>query len=301
MNITNIVLSQVSILILVDVASLQVIMCRRRSRSRGLGIKPINICMNDEEKIENNCYKSCSSGYEQSKFTCLKKGCPENYTQIAANNCQKPKVEGPKFYTRKLNEILQKGRTWQRCENDNGVGNCLKRGPLIYTKCKKGSRPLGCCNCVVDCPEGYRDSSHNCIKIPINRTIVPRAQCDNMNELDRDGLCYRKCESNYVGVGDFCWSKCNKDLPQECESHCTKTGKLCANLKSLGIASYASGKENKRKARGRKGRGDDSQWKNEKIDITLDQTVNYSNASFCVTEENTTEDAIWTTPPWPSH
>lgn len=51
----------------------------------------------------------------------------------------------------------------ERCETDNGVGNCEKFGLAWYPKCKPDFKPFGCCIC--------RPVTPNCVALGFNSGI----------------------------------------------------------------------------------------------------------------------------------
>ncbi len=94
---------------------------------------------------------------------------------------------------------------WDRCEREQGKGNCEWWGAMIYPKCKAGYAPFGCCLCKPACPPGWEDIGVSCKKPARSRGIgTPLNSCPAGYE--RQGaLCYPLCKPGYDGRLDWCY------------------------------------------------------------------------------------------------
>jgi hypothetical protein len=151
---------------------------------------------------------SCVNGTEKSGQLCYKK-CKENYLG-----------EGP--------------ICWEQCKSD------YKDYGLV---CYRGEKILNKKN-FLNCPPGYLNiRSLGCklaadlyLKQSYTREAGQSLTCSPNTEQDA-GLCYNKCEKNYLGSGPICWQSCNSSgNTYECGVFCMSNNKQCAQVTTGSLA-----------------------------------------------------------------
>ena len=80
---------------------------------------------------------------------------------------------------------------------------------MWYPKCKEGFHAVGCCICSPNCQNGMTDAGVSCTKKSYGRTAGKPLRCKPEQEYDA-GLCYKKCDQGYYGVGPVCWKSCSQ-------------------------------------------------------------------------------------------
>lgn len=108
-------------------------------------------CPADQDKIGGYCYPKCPSGYKRNGADCF---------QTCLLPASKGWIDDERFcriseygrgagFPRKLTDSIKSGDKgmFERCEKENGAGNCEKWGDVVYRKCKPGFSPSGCCIC----------------------------------------------------------------------------------------------------------------------------------------------------------
>jgi len=105
-------------------------------------------------------------------------------------------------------------------------------GLLAYPKCRSGYSNLACCICRPNAPNC---ASYNlnpgvdlsCAKKIIIGDPVPM-NCDSSQDKD-GGLCYKKCNGGYTGVGPVCWASAPKGWVN-CGMGAAKDSTTCAKI-----------------------------------------------------------------------
>ncbi len=203
--------------------------CWRESYGRGAGTIPGG-CPPGYENDAGLCYKKCKTGYKGVGPVCWQT-CPSGYRDDGAY-CNKP--GNGKAYGRgvgfpwKFGDALNLDAAMKRCEAKHGRGNCEKCLEIIYPKCKKGYRAVGCNICTSECPDGMRDNGVSCHKNSYGRGVgtIPRL-CPNGQE-NQGGLCYKLCKNGMKGIGPVCWDvDCPDNFPVQCGASCAETKKDC--------------------------------------------------------------------------
>jgi hypothetical protein len=162
------------------------------SKPRGAGTVP-TACPPGEESDAALCYPRCGEGFRGVGPVCWK-SCPSGFTDTGTD-CLKPKS-----YGRGTGYVV-----WdeKKCVKENG--SCEKNGALWYPKCRPGFHNVGCCVCSPDCPSGTKDVGVSCEKSSYGRSVGKIRSCAQ-DEEEQAGLCYKKCEAGYTGVGPVCWA-----------------------------------------------------------------------------------------------
>ncbi len=204
--------------------------CWKETYGRGIGSIP-TVCSNGMELDAGLCYKLCKSGYHGIGPVCWG-NCPPDFRDDGAF-CYKPKpYDRPQYPWIIGDQVGSDTKMWQRCEDANGKGNCVKEGLIVYAKCKEGFNKAGCCLCSPACPEGFADAGVSCTKPSYGRGVgvVPNG-CTNGGEYDA-GLCYTKCNPGYTGIGPVCWEvtcpKVNGKQWVDCGAGCATSDNDCA-------------------------------------------------------------------------
>lgn len=203
--------------------------CWRNSYGRGVGV-PVSTCPEGQEKDAWLCYPSCESkgkkGWKGVGPVCWQP-CPAGFRDDGMY-CFKPKPYGRgvgfpwKFGDPPFN--LRNAK--KRCERKHGKGKCEKWGAIYYPKCRSGYRNVGCCVCSPRCPSGMTDIGISCQKGSKGRGVGKPMHCKGSQEYDA-GLCYKRCENNYHGVGPVCWQDCPDTQAHGCGAGCAADSSQC--------------------------------------------------------------------------
>lgn len=199
--------------------------CWRESYGRGVGTIPTS-CNGGQQYDAGLCYDQCQSGMKGVGPVCWG-SCPGGWTDHGVG-CTKPAPYGRGGgYPWKFGDALNDSGMFQRCEADNGRGNCEKNGAVVYPKCKPGYHQVGCCVCSPDCPAGFGDTGATCTKPSYGRGAgkIPTA-CAGGAEYDA-GLCYTGCRAGFSGVGPVCWGQCPAGWVN-CGAGCASSADECA-------------------------------------------------------------------------
>ncbi len=198
--------------------------CWRDSYGRGVGTIPGN-CEMHQDKSGLLCYPKCKKGYTGVSFVCWQ-DCPSGYRNDGAF-CAKPAPygRGAGYPWKFGDKAFSLDGARKRCRKKHG--SCEKSGQIIYPKCKKGYKAVGCCICSPKCPSGMgTDIGVSCTKKSYTRkTILPSCPAGMENDA---GLCYKKCKPGYDGIGPVCWGTCPPDKPVNCGAACAKSSADCA-------------------------------------------------------------------------
>lgn len=203
--------------------------CWKDSYPRGVGTVP-NHCPKDQEKIGLLCYPNCPSGMYRWGFDCHSY-CPDSPgwddQGLFCRLCEYGRGGG---YPWKFGDGFSDDGMIRRCQADYGRGNCEKNGAMYYPKCDKGYYAFGCCICRPDTPKCSDFNLNPGVDLSCAKKViigVPyTGECDSDQEKDV-GLCYKKCDSAYDGVGPVCWGK-NPDGWVGCGMGSAISSKICA-------------------------------------------------------------------------
>ncbi len=162
------------------------------SKTRGAGTIPKS-CPSSQDEDAGLCYDKCKSGYKGVGPVCWE-SCPSGYTDTGGH-CTKPKS-----YGRGAGYAL-----WDKKKCEKAHGSCEKNGAMYYPHCKSGFHAVGCCVCSPDCPSEMTDIGVSCQKKSYGRGVGKVHSCADSEDKDA-GLCYKKCDTGYTGVGPVCWA-----------------------------------------------------------------------------------------------
>jgi hypothetical protein len=184
--------------------------CWKDSYGRGVGTIP-GTCPPRYEHLGVLCYTPCPSGYRRAGLDCHQI-CPSAAAGWADQGlfCRLAEYGRGWGYPWKFGDALNDNGMRSRCEKYNGRGNCEKNGLVYYPKCRRGYRNFGCCICRPAVPNcralGYNGNFDlSCAKkIQIGNPSSPSCA---PNEDNNAGLCYKKCNGGYNGIGPVCWSR----------------------------------------------------------------------------------------------
>lgn len=211
--------------------------CWKPSYGRGVGTVPDTCDKVSQTKSGLLCYVKPKEG-QTNVAGVVWQDCPVGWQSQGAF-CRKP---SPSEYGRgagypwKFGDAFNLEGARSRCAKDNRQG-CEQSGLVIYPKCGPGYHPVGCCMCSRDCVQGMADAGVSCTKQTyVVSPITPT--CDATKQYDA-GLCYKKCETEYNGVGPVCWGNCPKGMV-DCGAMCGKSATDCAE--AIGTQIWATGK-----------------------------------------------------------
>jgi hypothetical protein len=125
--------------------------------------------------VRSQNISACPEGYEPRGPVCSQK-CPPGFKDngMAVLYCQMEHGltygRGGGYAWRGKDGFSDTGMI-NRCERDQGLGNCEKSGAIYYPKCKPGYSPSGCCIC---------------------RAIKPNCQALGLGENIFDASCRKK-------------------------------------------------------------------------------------------------------------
>lgn len=222
-----------ALLVAVVLSANQSTFCWKDSYGRGVGIIP-DVCPSDQDKLGLLCYKKCPAGFNRPAGLDCYSTCPSGFTDTGLycmiNSATYGRGAG---YPWKFGDWFNDDGMFSRCEADNGKGNCEKYGLIVYPKCKPGYTNSGCCICAANfnCNSfGFWSNvqtAYSCFK---NRVAVGDASspsCPSGYE-NQAGLCYKKCNAGYYGVGPVCWA----NIPSgwvDCGMGAATTSLTCAS------------------------------------------------------------------------
>jgi hypothetical protein len=190
--------------------------CWLKAIGRGVG-KVIHTCQDNLVQSGLLCYPKCKEDYTGVGPVCWQ-NCQQNFRNDGAFCFKTP------AYGRGAGYIPE-----DKCKNENSQG-CEKNGLLFYPKCKEGYHAFGCCICTPVCQKGMTDIGISCQKDAYGRGVGEPLRCDK--EQDNDlGLCYKKCDSKYKGIGPVCWQESCPEGFEQCGALCLKGKKCSAKLK----------------------------------------------------------------------
>jgi hypothetical protein len=206
--------------------------CWKDTQGRGVGAIP----------------KACPAGTEKGQFAtwlpiCYKSGaamqpCPDGWRNDG-------------LYCR----LAEYGRgtghfTTSGCEATHGKGNCVQNGLIMYPKCKTSFTNFGCCICrptnvdTAKCKQLFGAGSHLLFGSSCYRTIdwsklSPHyAECVDPTPERDAGLCYKKCNKGFSGVGPVCWAQPTGSAVN-CGMGIAKSKKTCVDIISDQVFSVA--------------------------------------------------------------
>ncbi|RHY33181.1 hypothetical protein DYB34_014039 [Aphanomyces astaci] len=153
-------------------------------------------CPSNMARVGVDCHSICPPEFTDMGLTCLKKG---TYGR------------GVGYSWKSGDGVSNTTGMFQRCEKDNGQGNCEIHEAVVYPKCLPGYTPVGCCICqplLPDCesfgllPRGGFNPSVglSCAKkIVIGKPNRPKCHADDDLVGDR---CYPKCSKPSYNLGE---------------------------------------------------------------------------------------------------
>jgi len=189
--------------------------CWKRSYGRGAG-EAVGTCPPGTEQIGALCYTPCPSGFYRWGVDCHQH-CKAGWTQQGAFCRLEEYGRGGGYPWQGGDWLFKLDQARDRCERDNGRGNCEQNGLLYYPKCRNGYYAFGCCICrpnAFSCRnEGYSDVQ---LDLSCGKKIIlgdPKPMwCSADQEQDPiTAICYPKCSAGYYGVGPVCWQSCDTD------------------------------------------------------------------------------------------
>jgi len=170
--------------------------CWIKAYGRGVG-KPLSMCKSGLELQNLLCYTKCSTAYTGEGPVCWQDCLSKAFKNNGAF-CLKPKS-----YGRGTGHLSEKN-----CKNSEKK-DCEKNGFLWYPKCDTGFSSFGCCVCSPNCLGGQVDIGISCTKKTYGRGVGKPMICKPDQQEDV-GLCYKKCDAGYTGIGPVCWNYCPK-------------------------------------------------------------------------------------------
>jgi len=189
--------------------------CWKESYGRGVGTIP-NACPTGKETIAGgalcydkcskfgdfkrfgyDCHQKCKSGWKDHGLLCYNGGSSygRGVGKIPKLSCSKKK----KIFRKKI--CVGWSSTCGSDRPDKCIGLC-------YPNCRSGYRKIGCNICSMDCKQqGYAGGiPPSCPKKMYLSPGLEGAKCPSSKENDA-GLCYKRCRTNYKGVGPVCWGQ----------------------------------------------------------------------------------------------
>lgn len=188
--------------------------CWLKAIGRGVG-KVIHSCKDDQEQSGLLCYPKCKQNYTGAGPVCWE-NCQSNFRDDGAYCFKTP------AYGRGTGYIHQ-----DKCLSENPETGCDKYGLLYYPTCKSGYKNFGCCVCTPKCLDSQTDIGISCNKASYGRGVGTPLGCDNNQDYDA-GLCYKKCDSGFKGIGPVCWRDTCPTGYDQCGALCLK-GETCAD------------------------------------------------------------------------
>ena len=203
--------------------------CWKDSYGRGVGTVPQS-CAPGRERIGLLCYSQCPANSQRFGFDCHSV-CPSGMADQGLF-CRVSEYGRGAGYPWELGDTpfsLDDARG--RCTRDNPNG-CEKSGEIIYPKCKPGYSAIGCCICrpvVPNCPALGMNPG---IDLSCAKQIIigdPVTGTCAAGEEEDAGLCYKRCDAGYTGVGPVCWTSAPRGWV-ECGMGAAKDSQTCASI-----------------------------------------------------------------------
>jgi len=241
--------------------------CWRDSYGRGVGTIP-GACNAGDDHIGPLCYAPCPAGMarESGGVDCLSI-CPQGMADQGLF-CRATEYGRGAGYGWEASDGLSNDGMMERCERDNGAGDCEMCGPIAYPKCKPGYSPAGCNICRPAQPDCAALGLGGQVDLSCAKKLVVgdpgQAGCGGGEHQDV-GLCYKDCAPGYKGVGPVCWgeppngwSECGMGAAKDSTtcasvifSQVSSVGQLAAFVASLGTDAVAEEAANAPEAAGK--------------------------------------------------
>jgi hypothetical protein len=206
--------------------------CWKNTQVRDVGKIPVKCKAGEQDSGDGLCYDRCRSGYTNFVTMCIP-DCPAGFVNDGLY-CRKPSPYKRREYPISASEFFRADWSMQgsmaRCKAVHG-NNCViaNGGTIVYETCRPGYQqaPVITNLCTPTCPSTMIDIGVSCQKKTYDRGVGRLKQCDTNQDTDA-GLCYRKCNAGYTGVGPVCWAQCPAKLPTNCGTTCAATTAACA-------------------------------------------------------------------------
>lgn len=209
--------------------------CWKDSYGRGVGIIPKE-CPAGAEGVDGLCYSKCRQGYHGAVTMCVQSECPSNYRNDPLH-CFKPGPITRSEYPWKFGDGLSMNDALARCRKDHGQDACEVRNSntMVYSKCPRGyeQAPVVTNLCTPSCSEqatgikGMKDIGISCEKSTYDRGVGTIPDCGS-DQVKDAGLCYKRCNDGFAGVGPVCWGSCPEKMPVNCGAMCAESKATCA-------------------------------------------------------------------------
>jgi hypothetical protein len=209
--------------------------CWKDSYGRGVGVIPKE-CPAGAESVDGLCYSKCRQGYHGAVTMCVQSECPSNYRNDPLH-CFKPGPITRSEYPWKFGDGLSMNDALARCRKDHGQDACEIRNAntMVYSKCPRGYKqaPVVTNLCTPSCEEedtgikGMKDIGISCEKSTYDRGVGSIPDCGS-DQVKDAGLCYKRCDNGYAGVGPVCWGSCPEKMPVNCGAMCAESKDACA-------------------------------------------------------------------------
>lgn len=165
------------------------------------------LCPKGSEKVGLFCYKKCPKGMRRFGIDCHSI-CPDGFRDDGLF-CRIPEYGRGAGYPWKFKDGLRNPDRgmFDRCERDNGIGNCEKYGAIVYPKCRVGYHPFGCCICRPEKPNCHAYNLLNGIDLSCAKKVILGERVEKTclkREEKQYGNCYEKCDKHFTGNGKLC-------------------------------------------------------------------------------------------------
>ena len=202
--------------------------CWKDSYGRGVGTIPES-CAAGQDRIGLLCYDQCPAGMKRFGFDCHSV-CPAGMDSQGLF-CRASEYGRGAGYPWKGKDGFSDKGMFERCEAEQGTGQCEKNLLIVYPKCKPGYHNIGCCICRPNLPNcsalglGFQLDLSCAKKVAIG---APKTGTCSGQEKDA-GLCYENCQGGYDGVGPVCWGMPPTNWVQ-CGMGAAKDSNTCASI-----------------------------------------------------------------------
>jgi hypothetical protein len=210
--------------------------CWRDTETRGVGTVP-QACQPGRDRIGLLCYTKCGPNMQRSGFDCHST-CPDGMADQGLF-CRAAEYGRGAGYPWKFGDALNLDKARERCEADNGRGNCEQNGEVIYPKCKPGYSAAGCCICRPGTPDCEKLGLNTGVDLSCAKKVVigdPVTGACGKGEQADAGLCYPACKAGYKGIGPVCWDGGPPGWV-ECGMGAAKDATTCASIVFNQVAS----------------------------------------------------------------
>lgn len=205
--------------------------CWKGTYGRGVGIIPTSCMGAYPDKNAGLCYPRCRAGFYGVGPVCWQ-GCPSSFTDTGVD-CLKPPPVSRDAFPWKFGDGLNMNDAMKRCQRQSSLGKRYGCGfynshTMVYSNCPPSYKtaPVITSLCTPVCPSNMTDIGVSCQKSSYGRGVGHIPDCGGNTPVKDAGLCYKRCNAGYNGVGPVCWGSCPAGWT-DCGAMCGRSRAAC--------------------------------------------------------------------------